>query len=110
MCAPERTAVVHGLDLKFRSLSNPQCEEVHSLYVKPELHRSSHQRFSVRKVFLKISQNSQENTCARVFFLNKVASLRAATLLKRRLWFVKFSGTPFLKNTPGRLLLITLSI
>ena len=27
------------------------------------------QRCSVKKVFLEISQNSQENTCARVFFL-----------------------------------------
>ena len=35
-------------------------------------------RGSVKKVFLEILQNSQENTCARVFF-NKVA-----TLLKKR--------------------------
>ena len=28
--------------------------------------------YSVKKVFLKISQNSQENTCARVFFLIKL--------------------------------------
>ena len=32
------------------------------------------QRCSVKKVFLEMSQNSQENTCARVFF-NKVAGL-----------------------------------
>ena len=30
------------------------------------INRSSHQRCSIKKVFLKISQNSQENTCARV--------------------------------------------
>ena len=30
------------------------------------------QRCSVKKVFLKISQNSQENTCARVYFLTKL--------------------------------------
>ena len=30
------------------------------------------QRFSVEKVFLEISQNSQENTCARVSFLTKL--------------------------------------
>ena len=30
------------------------------------------QRFSVEKVFLEISQNSQENTCARVSFLIKL--------------------------------------
>ena len=29
-------------------------------------------RCSVKKVFLKISQNSQENTCARVSFLTKL--------------------------------------
>ena len=30
------------------------------------------QMYSVKKVFLKISQNSQENTCARVSFLIKL--------------------------------------
>ena len=30
------------------------------------------QRYSVKKVFLEISQNSQENTCARVSFLIKL--------------------------------------
>ena len=35
------------------------------------LYRSSHRRCSVEKVFLEISQNSQENTCARVPFLIK---------------------------------------
>ena len=34
-----------------------------------------------KKVFLKISQNSQESTCARVSFLNKPYA-SAATLLK----------------------------
>ena len=56
-------------------------------------------------MFLEISQNSQENTCARVSFL------RPATLLKTRLWhrcfpvsFMKFLRTSFLQNTLGRLL------
>ena len=43
---------------------------------------SSHQRCSVKKVFLEMSQNSHENTCARVFF-NKVESLRSELCLKR---------------------------
>ena len=30
----------------------------------------------MKKVFLEISQNSQENTCARVSFFNKVAGLK----------------------------------
>ena len=46
------------------------------------------QRCSVKKVFLKILQNSQENTCARVVFLIK---LSPATLLKKRLWYGCFS-------------------
>ena len=59
-------------------------------------------RCSVKKIFLKTSQNSQENTCARVSFFNKVAAFRTATLLKKRLWhkcfpvnFAKFLRTPF---------------
>ena len=70
---------------------------------------------SVKKVFLKNSQNSQENICVRVSFLiklqasdlffNKVAGLKPATLLKKRLWhrcflmnFEKFLRKPFLKE------------
>ena len=59
-------------------------------------------------MFLKISQTSQENTCARVSFLQAAP----ATLLKKRLWlrsfpvnFAKFLRTPFLQTTSGRLLL-----
>ena len=57
-------------------------------------------RCSVKKVFLKISQNSQENTCARVFF-NKGAGLRPATLFKKGLWHRCFSVNfaKFLKET-----------
>ena len=47
-------------------------------------YRSSSQRCSVKKVFLKISQYSQDKTCPRVFFI-KVAGLRSATLLKETL-------------------------
>ena len=43
------------------------------------------QRCSINKMFLELSQNSQENKCARVFF-NKVAALRLANLVKKRLW------------------------
>ena len=41
-------------------------------------------RCSVKKVFSKISQNSQENTCARVSFLIKLHQDEA--LFKKRLW------------------------
>ena len=57
-------------------------------------------RCSVEKVFLEISQNSHENTCARVSFLIKLQA-RPTTLLKR-LWhrcfpvnFAKFLRIPF---------------
>ena len=68
------------------------------MYEKPE---ARSQRCSVKKVFLKNSQHSQENTFARVLF-RKVAGLRPVTLLKNRLWhrcfpvsFAKFLRTPF---------------
>ena len=44
------------------------------------------QRCSVKKVFLEISQNSQENTCARVSFSIKFQAA-PATLLKKRVWY-----------------------
>ena len=59
----------------------------------------------MKKVFLKILQNSQENSCARV-------SGHPATLLKKRLWhrcfpvnFAKIIKTSTLKNISERLLL-----
>ena len=56
-------------------------------------------------MFLKLSQNSQENTCAWVSFLIKLqaSGIRPATLLKKRLWhrcypmnFATSLRTPFL--------------
>ena len=41
-------------------------------------------RCFMKKVLLKLLQNSQENNCVEVFF-NKVAVLRPANLLKKRL-------------------------
>ena len=43
--------------------------------VKHICFRSSHRRCSVRKDFLKISWNLQENTCTRTFFLIKFQAL-----------------------------------
>ena len=42
--------------------------------ITQKLNRSSHRRCSIKKLFLKISQNSQENTCPRVSFLIKLQS------------------------------------
>ena len=38
-----------------------------------KISRSSHQRCSMKKVFLELLQNSQESTCSRVSFLIKKA-------------------------------------
>ena len=59
-----------------------------------------------KKVFLKISQNSQENTCARVSFLIKL-QIQPAALLTKRLWnrfsfcelYEIFQNTFFSNNT-----------
>ena len=81
------------------------CEWIHGF-------RSSHRRCSVRKGVLgNFIKFTGKHLCQNVFF-NKVAGLRPATLLKRRLWhrcfpvnFVKFLRTTFLQNTSRPLLL-----
>ena len=50
---------------------------------------------------MKVSQNSQEVTCARVSFLIKLLAWQSCFPVN----FVKFLRTPFLQNTSGRLLL-----
>ena len=74
--------------------------------------RRSHRRCSVKKGVLKNFTKSIGKHLCQSLFLNKVAELRPATLLKKRLWhmwipvsFAKCSRTPFLQNTSGRLLL-----
>ena len=56
------------------------------------------QRCSVKRVFSEISQNPQENTCARVSFLIKLQASRPQVRLSRRCFpvnFEKFLRTPF---------------
>ena len=50
-------------------------------------------RSSAKKVFLKISKDSQENTCGQSLAFNKVSDLRSATLFKKRLWHRCFPVT-----------------
>ena len=70
-----------------------------------EIIRSSHQRCSVKKVFLEISQNSQENTCGRDSFLIKLqASCYTPAKTSKNLWFsdvfmgYKKEGCNFIKK------------
>ena len=75
--------------------------------------RSSHRKCSGKKGILRnLAKSTGKHLCQRMF-LNKVAGLRPATLLKNNLWhrcfpvnFVKFLRTPSLQKTPGRLLLV----
>ena len=74
--------------------------------------KSSNRRCSVRKsVFRNFAKFIGKHLCQSLFF-NKVAGLRPATLLKKKLWqryfpvnFAEFLRTPFLQNTSRRLLL-----
>ena len=56
------------------------------------------QKCFVKKVFLKISRNSQENTCARVSFLNEAAG--PATLFKKETLAQVFSFSFFYRAPP----------
>ena len=74
--------------------------------------RSSHQRCSIKKGILRNSPKVTSKHLCQILFFNKVAGLRPATLLQKRLWrrcfpviFVKFLRTYFLHNTSGWLLL-----
>ena len=79
------------------------------IYSSLPIDRSSHQGYS--GVLRNFAKFVGKHLCQSLFF-NKVAGLRATTLLKKRLWhrcfpvnFTKFLRTPFLQNTSGQLLL-----
>ena len=54
------------------------------------------QRCSAEKVFLEISQNSQENTCASVYFLIKLQAWGLNT--KQHLWWLLTYHQKFHEN------------
>ena len=60
----------HQVDFSYYFKSSTRRKGIFSRNIL--IFRSSHRRCSVKKVFLEISQNSQENTCARVTFLIKL--------------------------------------
>ena len=82
----------------------PKCHVLKILHQKICLSiQKQSSRGVLQKSVLRNSQNSQENTCARVSFLIKLQTLRPATLLNKRLWhrcfpanFVKFLRKTFL--------------
>ena len=68
--------------------------------------RGSHRRSSIKKMFLKISQYSQENTCARVSFSLKLQASGLKLYLKRDsstgvfLWIFQNFQKHFFSRTP----------
>ena len=77
------------------------------LPILDKTYRSSHQRCSVKKVFLEILQNSQENACARDSFWIKLQAWGLKKSLWHRCFPVNFANclkALFLQNTSGRLL------
>ena len=68
--------------------------------------RSSHQRCYAKKLFLKISQNSQENNCARVSFLIRLQASACSFIKKETLTevfsceYCKTSKNIFFNTTP----------
>ena len=69
--------------------------------------RSSHPEVFCKKGVLRnFAKFIGKHLCQMLFFFNKVAGLRPATLLKKSLWhrcfpvnFAKYLRTPFLQNT-----------
>ena len=90
-----------GGDSQFTRLENKDTQ-----------YRSIHRRCSVRKGVLRNFAKFTGKHLCQSLFLNKVADLRSAALLKKRLWhwcfsviFPKFLRTPFLQSTSRKLLL-----
>ena len=87
-------------------------ETIQTQAVLITLFRGSRWMYSVRKGVLRnFTEFTEKHQCQRLFFY-KVAGLRAATILKKRLWhrcfpvnFAKFLRTPFLWHTSQQLLL-----
>ena len=110
-----RNVAVNILAIKLLTIIKHENQRIHVKHEgkkflnKSVTDRSSLRRCSVKKVFLKILQNSQENNCARVSLLIKLKT-KACNFIKKRIWhrcflvnFAKFARTPFSQNTSGRL-------
>ena len=93
----------------FKSLLSFILQKLFLLVVSTQC-KDSHRRCSIKRgVFKNLAKFTGKQLCQSLFF-NKVADLRLATSLKKRLWhrcfpmnFEKFSRTPFLQNTSGQL-------
>ena len=83
--------------LKHARLYATFCRYVNVKTLTLSLIRNSHRMCSIKKLFLKLQQNSQENTCARLSFLKKM-NFEFCQILKT-----------FLQNNSGRTLPLSAS-
>ena len=58
-------------------------------------------RCSVKRAFLEISLNSQENTCARDYFLIKLSKFEVASFFRDHLWWLAIGLQLYLKKIYG---------
>ena len=80
----EFSRILNKSNKSISSKLNSQWRSIYQLKYFQIIHYSMNilaiaQWCSVKRLFLKISKNSQKNTCARLSFLNKVASLSSNT-------------------------------
>ena len=78
----------------------PECENI-----SKATNRSSHQRCSIKKGVLRSFTKFTGKCLYQSLFFNKVAGLRPATLLRKKLWhrcfpvnFANFLRTPFFRT------------
>ena len=103
----------YGLNSIYQEVQSQGLEHGYLEHHEEWSFRSSHQGCSIKKDVLKNSAKFTGKQMCQSLFLNKVAGIRPATLIRKRLWhscfpvnFAKYLRTPFLQNTPGRLLLV----
>ena len=77
------TPICSIISIKTELVTNFSADKINTLYSE-----AVGRRCFVKNVSLKISQNSQENTCPRVSFFNKVAALEISknTLFTEHVW------------------------
>ena len=75
-----------NMPFRFLSVWNTRggfVRNTNAFYSDQVCYRSSHQKCSIKKLFLKILQYSQENICVGVSFLIKLQATRSPALLNR---------------------------
>ena len=89
--------------------SNPMSKPLRISCGKPKQAEAVAQRCSVKKVFLEVSQNSQENTCGRVwhrcFLVNFVKFLRTPFFIEHLCWLFLSK-----EKIPDNSILVTINI